>query len=599
MSPADPGQGGRATSAMSVRPSLLSPEQATGSADSGKRSTCDDAESLDQPTPNRKAFTWGSGGCAVKAWRWLSVFVLLTVPVAAFAQEGGSEVPTGSLVVDAQAPIGSESDIIINARAAGLPMLPVTLVDEGGLAWAVAESAPEESCRGEQVRLTGHGLTPWCILISGLSAGSTVSGMVSSGELNLSLSVRTKNPFLWGPLLTMAGGIAAWLVLLWLTTLGGASSATARYLIRLRIRRNEMVGRDGVSDMDSWEKSSILKHPAVADALREASKGAATRAPGARDRLNKVLEPGNPLPVANPIQALAIVQSGRTDNMMSDFVNEKGELVPHPADVARSALEGILLLWHRTEAVEGEAARVKDPAQRLRLLRRCDSVRGSLRGTDATSLPKTAALVDMLEADLAERLESDFVGPLVAARPSERLEAKVKRRGLRRAVPVGLVGVILVVISLWALTPFSAEAPGPLPSPTSSAPPPSVAPSPAATPSPIPPPTPVESDPILLWVGGIALLMATILGLVLWFVLPLRRSGWNLTAGFLAASAATITVVIVSLGVAVATGWAKWATTPTFGLVSDYVALVVATVGSATIAGLASALVVLARRRFA
>ena len=78
---------------------------------------------------------------------------------------------------------------------------------------------------------------------------------------------------------------------------------------------------------------------------------------------------------------------------------------------------------------------------------------------------------------------------------------------------------------------------------------------------------------------------------------PAFRRRLTLVAVPVAALAATYSIVIISGLAALAVGSAKWATSPTFGVWSDYTALIAEMVASSAVAGLAAGFLLTTRRR--
>lgn len=540
---------------------------------------------------------WGSRGRRLRAVRGLWVLFLVLVPTPA---SGQADVPEAKLVIDAQAPIGSTKDIWVKATGAGRPKLPIYLVDESGLEDAIASSVPITSCSDETTRQTGVGDRTWCFRISGLTAGHTLTGTVESDGVRLSLTTRTKNPFFWGPLLTIVLSIIVWVALLWLTTLGGAKNATARLLIDLRIRKNKKAGGDSVSDLEDWTAGSRLDPSTVADALLIAIKGARSEAPRARQRLQERVA-ASKLPTSTRILVLAQEEASRRDHVMEDFVDEKGQAKAHPAAGHAAAVDEASRLWDRLLEARVGIGRVANATERRRLDGDADLAETSLRTKGASELDAIDQAVTLLQADVARQPTTQL---LPTAPPSGTLvlaEAPRPARGQPRWAKLVVAAAVVLVAGVVALPLLtsnrSAVEPPPTPSPTptqsgvtqtppASTPPPS-------SPTPTPGPISGASSPwprIVFW----AVAAIVVLAAVGWFLR--RRVSLGTLVGALTANGF---VVVVSVGVAVAVGWKNWASTPTFGLGSDYVSLVLETIGSATLAALATVAVVLARRRFA
>ena len=143
---------------------------------------------------------------------------------------------------------GSRDPYLVRLHAKGHPPKQARLVDEAGTNTALVTDAPGR-CAHRTFHDTLVGWHEWCLAVSGLDPGTTVSGSVIKGT-KLTLTLTRRHRFWWWPFFVLVAGLLAPLAtgwtMKWLRRHAGLD-AVARV-----IDRNERSRNLAVTDLRTW-----------------------------------------------------------------------------------------------------------------------------------------------------------------------------------------------------------------------------------------------------------------------------------------------------------------------------------------------------------
>ena len=301
-----------------------------------------------------------------------SLAVLVVVPLlVAPAPTPTSEAPKpveSKLTVQAD---DTHSRTYVHIEAAGAPPTQeATLASDDGLESGRAAPAPAKKCADVPLRqLAGDAgnMQPWCLELAGLPGHGQVVGTIAGEEgkpsTELELTVKRRADFATeGPLLLLVLGLLTGIVVAvavpWLSArVGGgrlgfvlATNALAPLARRIGGLADWVTARRAAGDTSEALREKI--QPVVDHGPAEAAK--------ARAALDASLQ-GDPLGPAHPLALAARREARRTDHVIGDFLDAKGDQATHPAATLQAAVTTMKTRKSELDAMQTEMERALKP----------------------------------------------------------------------------------------------------------------------------------------------------------------------------------------------------------------------------------------------
>jgi hypothetical protein len=249
------------------------------------------------------------------------------------------------------------------------------LRDGEGLHPARIRGAParaRDECRKVPLRATGlegeEGAQPWCLRLTGMQVGYEVTGDVSgrrvgSEPLTVVAVTASRRDAFWGqPLLVFAGGVLAGILAGWF--LPALFNKIDRVRLSFKVRGSK------IEDLGTWVEKRRRAGQSAAQVLKEVSSvdGGPAAATRERRELKSALS-GSSMPPT--FAANALEEANRTSHKTSDFLDDNGKRVVHPATswlAAATRLTQIRAVLNREKERIDEliADCRKEPGDRLR-----------------------------------------------------------------------------------------------------------------------------------------------------------------------------------------------------------------------------------------
>jgi hypothetical protein len=386
--------------------------------------------------------------------RWLGIATWLFVVIAASSgtpalgmplSSTAPEVQKAELTVHRTGPIGfgvGQTDFPLRVAMPGqLFQGTATLVDKAGRNKVIVTNAKPAYCSGAERREIAvesskatTATSEWCLKVHGLEPGSEATGMLSTPQAQLKLTLAVRHNYWFGPALVtlIALGFAAAGVLLGPDRLGGfvrrkrLQAALADNHQQLQISGRAIQGLDrhwvdkaGRAGADTASSTFVRT---VLDLIDQGPD----RADDERSTLKKHLE-SSTLDAAQPLRDAAEHEASKTTYQVSEFLDTKGTPVPHPAS------EWLMTIT-RAEALQAKFSTLNrsldgmsqlNPAIKNMLERRLTAARAFFDAiSDADGLDDVEDLADTLllainEAAGQQLPSEEAVGPERAARRQE------------------------------------------------------------------------------------------------------------------------------------------------------------------------------------
>ncbi|WP_148590007.1 hypothetical protein [Streptomyces sp. WAC01526] len=236
---------------------------------------------------------------------------------------------------------GTENRTYLLLAGGPPPAHEALLLDEEGLhaVRAVVTSDAGRSCTTDAPRRTGLGEDPWCVRLSGIAAGNSVSGKLAGPSSTVALALTARHA-IWWPLLAafvalVCAGFIAWLAQRWLP-----DAVTKLLLWNEKKRCKEIVGLTDWADQAAQGRLALTD---IVARLRWARRFGRRQIRAAREDLRLKLGDGD-LPSC-PLRTSSETESGRTDVKREDLLTDGGARAngagEHLLQLVEQALEGL------------------------------------------------------------------------------------------------------------------------------------------------------------------------------------------------------------------------------------------------------------------
>jgi len=248
---------------------------------------------------------------------------------------------------------GTGHPILLSVVANGPPPTePWTIVDTTGLHAATVTPETQGSCAGKPVHSTGVGTTPWCLEVTDVDAGHTLTGTVTTPDTKLTLSLTRRNSFFVLPFVVLLAGFTGALLVVGLSLL--LKTYVAEGQLQHLLDENRRMGAEAIQGLDEWvaARRQTMQAASLVGPVADAVHHGRADVMQAREELSHALDL---LPAADRPQA-AVTEAGRKDVNASDVLDDaKGTRIPPAADALRQKLEVRVSALDVTTRVEPSA----------------------------------------------------------------------------------------------------------------------------------------------------------------------------------------------------------------------------------------------------
>lgn len=346
------------------------------------------------------------------------------------------------LFVQAQASLGASGTFRILVEGLGpATFLPTALRDREGLDTGLVAAVALDRCAGLRERSTGAGADLWCLQISGVHAGSQMTGVLLAPQFHLNLTVATRQPLVPWPLLAAAVGVLVAVLIQVLLTNGGLERLANKYRLEHVLEANRKAGPGKqISGLDEWvtarrETEPVNKLSPEVDSL---FRSAPATADEARARLREEAEV-SPLPQTSSLLVQAMAEGASNRLSISDFRTETGDSVVHPAETAMGRLALVRTMWTRLDEAQIKMNEVGLPAPtQHKLLLLSEDIREDLGKADADQRYMSGRV-----ENLWDLLDKAIVGPVPLSLAYGPLPGPAHIRGSR--LPLGALALLVTV----------------------------------------------------------------------------------------------------------------------------------------------------------
>jgi hypothetical protein len=247
--------------------------------------------------------------------------------------------------------------------------MPSTLVSADGTEQAIALPVSLASCSGVTIRNTGLASSgEWCLRLTGLTPGYSVTGMVLAPSAIVDLTVEPRDPWLPWPALIVASGVfLAGLVLV-------APAIIARRALKLELwrelERNER--HRMIAGLDrNWVKSLVAAgkctiEPGFVDTIIEVIKIGPTRLRADRGRLGRLIA-DSLLPHDKTLLIAASEQAKDAPPLREDFLSDDGKPCETPPEKWLERISRAERIVASTDRLRRRLSQVNDTEERNRL----------------------------------------------------------------------------------------------------------------------------------------------------------------------------------------------------------------------------------------
>ena len=314
----------------------------------------------------------------------ICAFLLPSVPVFADPAKGTLTINTES------------TDVWFNVAVTGASAPADTKLADAAGEHAADVVATVGACPSkedaEQLEIGLSGAT-WCVHVSGLQAGYSVSGTVASPETSLSLTVNRKvKPCI--PLLWSVGALALAAIISWL-------SSTYVPGLTSRLRRKLYERDHGIAGLGNWVKTAaangIMADDDIVARAIWARKYGIEQVMTVRGKLRATLaDTSLAVPDGSPLRQACQVESNRpkTDIKREDVLTDEGE----PSDTAAKLLTALTdadsAIRNFTSAADALIARMADSARKQQATASRDGMLASARQLTEEGVPQFINTLD-------------------------------------------------------------------------------------------------------------------------------------------------------------------------------------------------------------
>jgi hypothetical protein len=259
---------------------------------------------------------------------------------AAPASAGVIEPSSLSLTLDLTGPdawqFGQSFDGYLLVSAPGIPV-PAELGSADGRTVVSVTPVPPAACRSLPALFAGSTASGhWCLRLAGLHVGTTVQGIVTSPDAQLTLQVSARDPIVPLPLLVTFLGLLAGTLMLLLSP-ERLAPWLRRWSLYAKLDKNSNAARSGRSAITGIDRNKIrsltaangrpLDHDAsFVEAVLEVLEVGPAQLISAREKLGEVVSSAagrQPL-TASPLLNRAITEAANRGASWSDFFDDTG-----------------------------------------------------------------------------------------------------------------------------------------------------------------------------------------------------------------------------------------------------------------------------------
>ena len=258
------------------------------------------------------------------------IFVVLAPALVGAAAPAASEPAPASLTVsltqDGLFGTSTAEHTYVGVRVAGPPpSQPTSLVNKSRTVSVPVKAILDTSkCYRPKPGIGDGGTTFWCLDIGSVPLATEVTGKLSGTRTALSLTVDARQGFLVWPFAVI---ILALIVAITLAAVPGFLDSLIQRAKLWNVVRND----DTITGLDSWVRIRLQRGADVKDLITVVGgliANAPAQARQARQDLKTALET---LPANRPLYAIANAEANETKLSVSDFFDDDGEPVVHPA----------------------------------------------------------------------------------------------------------------------------------------------------------------------------------------------------------------------------------------------------------------------------
>ena len=280
-----------------------------------------------------------------------AVFVLIAIPGLAASPTEEPEKPAAreaALTIDLEGDEGGSEAYELKVGAAGPAPAAAVLSDMSGLHTAAVKAVePARRCGGTTRFAFSNPTARWCLQLTSVPAGHTLTGSLKStttdqtlADSTLKLTVNRRDEFVGLPLAILILGIVAGIV----ATLGKPMlrSPIRRSVLGSLLAKND--GSGAISGLRDFVRARLADGDSVddliakVDGLTRNGPGIAAAARSELEAKRKELVDSGELPASHPLVLAAAKEAARTDNGVADFYDSEGARVAHPAAELQTAL---------------------------------------------------------------------------------------------------------------------------------------------------------------------------------------------------------------------------------------------------------------------